>query len=207
MSDQTNMEEAINQFVKSLEEEQKYDKLIEVSKNINTASEEINSVKDTRDTDLTDEDNYKKIEKFLTTIISLITESEVSEIKFDEESGQVKVYGKDLGIAIGKSGKNLEAIEYITNLYIKRKNLFKTGISLDIKDYRKKRCKTIKNMALKMAQKAVKEGKKIVLKPMPPYERKIVHNALSDNKDVRTKSKDKDPYRKIIIYPLKDIKK
>jgi spoIIIJ-associated protein len=62
-------------------------------------------------------------------------------------------------------------------------------------------------MALKMAQKAVKEGKKIALKPMPPYERKIVHDALSDNKDVKTKSKDKDPYRKIIIYPLKDIKK
>lgn len=208
MSEQTNMEEAINQFVKSLEEEQKYDKLIEVSKNAKTASEEANLAKNIENTtDLTSEDSYKKIEKFLTTIISLITESEVSEIKSDRESGQVKVYGKNLGIAIGKNGKNLEAIEYITNLYIKRKDLLKTGISLDIKDYRKKRCKTIKDMALKMAQKAVKEGKKIALKPMPPYERKIVHDALSDNKDVKTKSKDKDPYRKIIIYPLKDIKK
>ena len=66
MSEQTNMEEAINQFVKSLEEEQKYDKLIEVSKNAKTASEEANLAKNIENTtDLTSEDSYKKIEKFI----------------------------------------------------------------------------------------------------------------------------------------------
>ena len=59
-------------------------------------------------------------------------------------------------------------------------------------------------MALKMAQKAVKEGRKIALRPMPPYERKAVHNLLSKIKEVRTRSRDNEPNRRIVIYPVEN---
>ena len=98
----------------------------------------------------------------------------------------------------------MEAIEYILNLYAKRKDLSEKNLTIDIKDYKKKKYEAIKNIALKMAGKAIKEQKKIILKPMPSYERKIIHDVLSENKEVKTKSKNKEPYRRIIIYPLKE---
>jgi len=98
----------------------------------------------------------------------------------------------------------MEAIEYIVNLVARRKNILDKSVAIDIKDYKRKKYDIIKNIAIKMAKKAVKEGRKIVLKPMPSYERKIVHDALSDSKDVKTKSKNKEPYRRIIIYPNKE---
>lgn len=216
MSEQRSMEEAISQFVESLEEEQKSNKLIESKQKIKNEEE---AEKDKED------ENYKieyeeekeeivekikpiedidKIKEFIIKIVSSVTNSEVSEIKYDKENNEIQIYGKDLGIAIGKNGKNMEAIEYIVNLVARRKNILESSVVIDIKGYRRKKYEIIKNLAIRMAKKAVMEGRKIVLKPMPSYERKIVHDALSDNKEVKTKSKNKDPYRRIIIYPNKE---
>lgn len=216
MSEQRSMEEAISQFVESLEEEQKSNKLIESKQKIKNEEE---AEKDKED------ENYKieyeeekeeivekikpiedidKIKEFIIKIVSSVTNSEVSEIKYDKENNEIQIYGKDLGIAIGKNGKNMEAIEYIVNLVARRKNILESSVVIDIKGYRRKKYEIIKNLAIRMAKKAVREGRKIVLKPMPSYERKIVHDALSDNKEVKTKSKNKDPYRRIIIYPNKE---
>lgn len=216
MSEQRSMEEAISQFVESLEEEQKSNKLIESKQKIKNEEE---AEKDKED------ENYKieyeeekeeivekikpiedidKIKEFIIKIVSSVTNSEVSEIKYDKENNEIQIYGKDLGIAIGKNGKNMEAIEYIVNLVARRKNILESSVVIDIKGYRRKKYEIIKNLAIRMAKKAVMEGRKIVLKPMPSYERKIVHDALSDNKEVKTRSKNKDPYRRIIIYPNKE---
>ena len=216
MSEQRSMEEAISQFVESLEEEQKSNKLIESKQKIKNEEE---TEKDKED------ENYKieyeeekeeivekikpiedidKIKEFIIKIVSSVTNSEVSEIKYDKENNEIDIYGKDLGIAIGKNGKNMEAIEYIVNLVARRKNILESSVVIDIKGYRRKKYEIIKNLAIRMAKKAVREGRKIVLKPMPSYERKIVHDTLSGNKEVKTKSKNKDPYRRIIIYPNKE---
>ena len=211
MSENTSMEEAIGKFVESLEEEQKNDRLLE-SNNIKESYIDDNT-EEYYDENVQDEDNYviedswekaERIKEFIKRVVALVTNSEVTEVTYDEISGKINVYGRDLGIAIGKNGKNMEAIEYILNLYVKRKNLCDKNITIDIKDYKKKKYEIIKNMALKMAGKAIKEQKKIVLKPMPSYERKIIHDVLSDNKEVKTKSKNKEPYRRIIIYPLRE---
>jgi spoIIIJ-associated protein len=220
MSEQRSMEEAISNFVDSLEEEQKSNKLIE--------SNQKEKILDENEEDI-DKDKYKnyenypgkeddeevtetkeptgdieKIKDFVVRIVSIVSDSEVSDIKYDKENNKIDVYGKDLGIAIGKNGKNMEAIEYIVNLVARRKNILDRSVSIDIKDYKRKKYDIIKNLAIRMAKKAVKEGRKIVLKPMPSYERKIIHDALSENKEVKTKSKNKEPYRRIIIYPNKE---
>ena len=212
MSENTSMEEAISKFVESLEEEQKNNKLLETNNIKESYIDDITEEYYEEDIleekeEYTIEDDCQKAEKiknFIKKIITLVTNSEVSGVAYDGTCGKINVYGRDLGIAIGKNGKNLEAIEYILNLYIKKKNLSDKNITIDIKDYKKNKYETIKNMALKMAGKAVKEQRKIVLKPMPSYERKIIHDVLSENKEVKTKSKNKEPYRRIIIYPLKE---
>ena len=211
MSENASMEEAISKFVESLEEEQKNDKLLESNNIKESYIDEI--TEDYYEEEIFEENNYdtvdnkeksEKIKDFIKKVIALVTNSEVSEVNFDETAGKIDVYGRDLGIAIGKNGKNMEAIEYILNLYAKRKDLSEKNLTIDIKDYKKKKYEAIKNIALKMAGKAIKEQKKIILKPMPSYERKIIHDVLSENKEVKTKSKNKEPYRRIIIYPLKE---
>ncbi|MCE5329395.1 KH domain-containing protein [bacterium] len=212
MSEQKSMEEAIGKFVESLEEEQKSNKLIESNQKIKISEEnEIEEEKEDEDNFYSEEsekyddenNDIEKIKEFIKKIIIYVSNSEISEIRYDKEINKIDVYGKDLGIAIGKNGKNMEAIEYLVNLYAKRKNIIDKTIIIDIKDYRKKKNDIIKNLAIRMAKKAVKEGRKIILKPMPSYERKIIHDTLSDNKEVKTKSKNKEPYRRIIIYPNK----
>lgn len=210
MSVQKSMEEAINKFVESLEEEQKSNKLIESNKKITEDSgceQEIENEDDFYDEEPekidNEYENIDKIKEFTKKIISSVSDSEITEIIYDKEINKINIYGKDLGIAIGKNGKNMEAIEYIINLYAKRKKFINKTIIIDIKDYKKKKYDIIKNLAMRMAKKAIKEKRKIILKPMPSYERKIVHDALSDSKDVKTKSKNKEPYRRIIIYPNK----
>ncbi len=212
MSEQKSMEEAIGKFVESLEEEQKSNKLIESNQKIKISEEnEIEEEKEDEDNFYSEEsekyddenNDIEKIKEFIKKIIIYVSNSEISEIRYDKEINKIDVYGKDLGIAIGKNGKNMEAIEYLVNLYAKRKKIINKSIIIDIKDYRKKKNDIIKNLAIRMAKKAIKEGRKIILKPMPSYERKIIHDTLSDNKEVNTKSKNKEPYRRIIIYPNK----
>ena len=216
MSEQRSMEEAISQFVESLEEEQKSNKLIESKQKIKNEEEaekdkegenykiEYEEEKEEIVEKIKPIEDIDKIKEFIIKIVSSVTNSEVSEIKYDKENNEIDVFGKDLGIAIGKNGKNMEAIEYIVNLVARRKNILESSVVIDIKGYRRKKYEIIKNLAIRMAKKAVMEGRKIVLKPMPSYERKIVHDTLSDNKEVKTRSKNKDPYRRIIIYPNKE---
>ncbi|MCL4385359.1 MAG: KH domain-containing protein [Actinobacteria bacterium] len=224
MTEQRSMEEAISKFVESLEEEQKSNKLIESKNKIKTAEEkeeekkeeEIKEKKEIKNDNkveknninnnfiVKNEDDIGKIKEFIARVVNSICNSEVSEIKYDKEKNEIDIYGKDLGIAIGKNGKNMEALEYIINIIAKKKNILNKSVTIDIKDYRKKKYAIMKNLAIRMAKKAVKEGRKIVLKPMPSYERKIIHDILSDNKEVKTVSKNKEPYRRIIIYPNKE---
>jgi len=220
MTEQRSMEEAISKFVESLEEEQKSNRLIE-SKNIVNINESQEEGKEEENEEtrienkveknnlsnnliVKNEDDIGEIKKFIAKVIKSICNSEVYEIKFDKEKNEIDIYGKDLGIAIGKNGKNIEALEYIVNIIARKKNILNKSISIDIKDYKKKKYKAIKNLAIRMAKKAIKEDRKIVLKPMLSYERKIIHDILSDSKEVKTVSKNKEPYRRIIIYPSKN---
>ena len=222
MSEQRSMEEAISSFVDSLEEEQKSNKLIESNQKEKIVDENEENLENDRykdyenypgkEDDEEEEINEKivatgdieEIKDFIVRVISTVSNSEISDIKYDKDNNKIDIYGKDLGIAIGKNGKNMEAIEYIVNLVARKKNILDRSISIDIKDYKRKKYDIIKNLAIRMAKKAVKEGRKIVLKPMPSYERKIIHDALSESKEVKTKSKNKEPYRRIIIYPNKE---
>ncbi|MBA7712800.1 hypothetical protein ES703_121790 [subsurface metagenome] len=194
ITEDKSIKKAIDSYIKSLEEEQKRNKLIENnSKKIESSTgEEINGM--------------EKIKQILKKLIELICLGE--EVKIDTDSKELKlsVSGNDLGIVIGRDGKNMQALESIINLIGKRKKLLCRNVTIDIKDYRKKKIDKIKKTAVIMAKKAISEGRKIALKPMGAYERKIIHNLLAKFKDVTTRSRYEEPNRCIIIYPIKGSK-
>jgi len=193
MPEDKNMKDAIDSYVESLEKEQKNDRLAEN----NSKKEKENNLEVT---------GLEKIRKILKKVMELICLGEEIKINTDSEEWKLSVYGKDLGVAIGRDGRNMQALEYIINLIGRRKKLIERNVNIDIKDYRKKKIEKIKKTAIAMARKAINEGRKIALRPMGSYERKIIHNALADVKDVSTRSSYEEPNRRIIIYPVKGSK-
>jgi len=193
MPEDKNMKDAIDSYVESLEKEQKNDRLVEN----NSKKKKENNLEAT---------GLEKIRKILKKVMELICLGEEIKINTDSEEWKLSVYGKDLGIAIGRDGRNMQALEYIINLIGRRKKLIERNVNIDIKDYRKKKIEKIKKIAMSMARKAINEGRKIALRPMSSYERKIIHNTLADVKDVSTRSSYEEPNRRIIIYPVKGSK-
>lgn len=193
MPEDKNMKDAIDSYVESLEKEQKNDRLAEN----NSKKKKENNLEVT---------GLEKIRKILKKVMELICLGEEIKINTDSEEWKLSVYGKDLSIAIGRDGRNMQALEYIINLIGRRKKLIERNVNIDIKDYRKKKIEKIKKIAMAMARKAINEGRKIALRPMSSYERKIIHNTLADVKDISTRSSYEEPNRRIIIYPVKGSK-
>lgn len=199
MTRSDNIKDAVNSFVMSLEEEQKNEKII----NIKAEKEEEAQNKKSNQVKLFEihDDGIERLADILKKTIEIITMDKEIRIEPDKKKSSIAVYGRDLSIVIGKNGRNMDALEYLINLIGKRKKLIEKNVVLDIKDYRKNNDEKIKKMAISMAQKALKEGRRIVLRPMPSHERKIVHNILSKVKDIKTQSRDDEPNRRIVIYP------
>lgn len=118
---------------------------------------------------------------------------------------RMEFIGKDLGILIGRRGDTLDALQYLANLVAnKQSNLFSNNnerirIILDAEDYRMRREETLIKLAMKMADRVKKTGRKVVLEPMNPQERRIIHTALQDDTAVQTISEGAEPFRRIII--------
>jgi len=194
MTEDKSIKDAVNSFVESLEEEQKRNRLIENTPKSIVKNKDIEN------------DGLEKIKGVLKRILKFICPDEEVKIEADLAELRLSVKGEDLGAAIGRDGKNIQALEYIINLIGKRKKFVDRNIIIDIKDYRKKRINGIKKTAIFMAKKAINEGRKIALKPMDSYERKIIHNLLAEFKNVTTRSRYDEPNRRIIIYPIKSSK-
>ncbi|MGM9525919.1 MAG: RNA-binding cell elongation regulator Jag/EloR [Peptococcaceae bacterium] len=109
--------------------------------------------------------------------------------------------GKNLGILIGRRGDTLDSLQFLLNLVINEKNTAKVKGIIDIENYRAKREETLIGLSHKLAAKARKTGQKVVLEPMNPQERRIIHMALQNDRRVSTYSEGEEPYRKVVIVP------
>lgn len=107
--------------------------------------------------------------------------------------------GEDLGILIGKHGQTLDALQYLTNLAAHRDSEERVRIIIDVEDYRKRREETLVRLAQRLADRVKLRGEKVVLEPMSPHERKIIHTALQDDLRVTTFSEGEEPFRKVVI--------
>jgi spoIIIJ-associated protein len=120
----------------------------------------------------------------------------------DSEDGlKISLRGPNMGILIGHRGETLDSLQYLVSLVINKEN---TGseykrVILDTENYRRRREETLVRLANRLAAKARTQSKSVVLEPMNPYERRIIHSALQDNPYVTTHSEGEEPFRKIVI--------
>lgn len=118
----------------------------------------------------------------------------------NEDVLNINVEGENMAIIIGRRGQTLDSLQYLTSLVVNKGREDYVRVILDTENYRKKRKETLERLANKLAYKAKKMRKDIVLEPMNPYERRIIHSALQGNPHVSTRSEGDEPYRKVIIF-------
>jgi spoIIIJ-associated protein len=137
--------------------------------------------------------------EFLTNVFRNMGLSVNMNCKTDNGYINISIKGTRLGILIGRRGETLDALQYLTNLAVNRKTEKRVNIILDVEGYRKRREETLNRLARRLAEKVKRTGNKVMLEPMNPHERRIIHTALQNNMDVTTYSEGEEPYRKVII--------
>lgn len=137
---------------------------------------------------------------FLSNILNQMSISAKLEIEQNDEVLSINMIGEDMAILIGKRGQTLDSLQYLVSLVVNKEREDYLRVVLDTENYRAKRKETLEALAEKLASKVKKSRKNVILEPMNPYERRIIHSALQNNPSVSTKSEGEEPYRKVIIY-------
>lgn len=123
------------------------------------------------------------------------------DVKPTDAGYEVEISGDDAAIAIGHRGEVLDAIQYLATVKMNRDKETFTKVVVDAEGYRVRREKTLKDLAVRLATKAIREGVRVELEPMNPHDRKIVHETLAENDDIVTFSTGTEPNRFITIEP------
>lgn len=143
-------------------------------------------------------------EKFLRDVFATMNLEVTIEVEDLGDDVKLNLVGKGLGTLIGRRGQALDALQYVANLAVNRKREEdKLHFTLDVEDYRRRREVTLKKLAKSVAERAIKTRKEVRLEPMNRHERKIIHTVLQDNERVETHSAGEDPYRYVIVTPVK----
>ncbi len=137
---------------------------------------------------------------FLQEVLIYMGEKVEIDAKLKDNTLYLDLSGPNMAILIGKRGSTLDSLQYLTSLVVNKGKKEYIRVIIDTENYRKKREKTLIKLAEKLAYKARKYKKDVVLEPMNPYERRIIHSALQGNEDISTRSEGEDPYRKVRIY-------
>ena len=111
----------------------------------------------------------------------------------------VELKGDDMGVLIGKRGQTLDSLQYLTNLAINKNSDNYYKVKIDTEDYRKRRKDTLENLAKNIAYKVKRTKRPVALEPMNPFERRVIHSALQNDKYVTTHSEGEEPYRHVIV--------
>ena len=118
-----------------------------------------------------------------------------------EEEIFISITGDKNGILIGKHGKTLDALQYLTGLAVHKVVEGRIRVVVDVEGYRERRKVTLEKLAARYAEQAVERGSKVVLEPMNPQERRLIHMALQEDNRIITESEGAEPYRKVVIIP------
>jgi spoIIIJ-associated protein len=140
---------------------------------------------------------------FLEDVFSKMKMDVNIDIKLDKNNNMnIELSGDNMGVLIGKRGQTLDSLQYLISLVVNKNSDQYVRIKLDTENYRDRRRETLENLASNIAYKVRKTGKKFTLEPLNPYERRIIHSTLQNNKYVKTHSEGEEPYRKVIIVPI-----
>ncbi|NLI88918.1 MAG: protein jag [Epulopiscium sp.] len=143
-------------------------------------------------------------EEFLAEILEKMGVEAEIETKTSKNQIDMNISGEKMGLIIGKRGETLDAIQYLVNLAVNKNTDTYTRVIIDTENYRKRREETLRKLANRLAKRAAQTNQKVVLEPMNPYDRRIIHAALQKSKIARTYSEGKEPYRRVVIVPKND---
>lgn len=143
-----------------------------------------------------------EIREFLDSVFKAMKLEVTIDIKVDEDNRNVDVElnGPEMGVLIGKRGQTLDSIQYLTSLVVNKGREKYVRIKMDTEDYRNRRKETLESLAKNIAYKVKRSRRPVALEPMNPYERRIIHSALQNDKFVSTKSEGEEPFRHVVIY-------
>lgn len=170
-------------------------------------SEELNSA-DTFDepAEITDEELDFVADTAIAVIKDILQYFSVGGVTIDEYDGDegeliLDITGEDTAVLIGRHGKTLESLQFLISAIVVRKLGFRYPVVIDVEGYKSRQRAKIESIARSAANRAVKEHRNIKLRPMSPYERRIVHIALREDNRVETESEDEGAMRHVVVYP------
>ena len=147
------------------------------------------------------EEIERRITTFLTDMFKAMGFEVAIKVSFDDpECVYVDLSGPNMGVLIGKRGQTLDSIQYLTSLVVNKGRDKYVRIKLDTEDYRNRRKETLESLARNIAYKVKRTRRPVSLEPMNPYERRIIHSALQNDKFVSTKSEGEEPFRHVVVF-------
>ena len=142
-----------------------------------------------------------EIREFLDSVFKAMKLEVTIDIKVDEDNRNVDVElnGPEMGVLIGKRGQTLDSLQYLTNLAINKQSENYYRVKIDTEDYRKRRRETLENLAKNISFKVKRTKRPVSLEPMNPFERRVIHSALQNDRFVETHSEGDEPYRHVVV--------
>ncbi len=143
----------------------------------------------------------EQINAFLGEIFKIMNMDVDIQYQIEEETRivSIEMKGSDMGVLIGKRGQTLDSLQYLISLVVNKDTNEYIRVKLDTENYRRRRRATLENLAKNIAFKVKRERKPITLEPMNPYERRIIHSALQNDRYVETHSEGAEPYRRVVV--------
>ncbi len=149
----------------------------------------------------------ERVRTFVAELISQMGLDCTSTVTREGQEISVKVAGKSASAFIGYRGEVLDAIQYMTLWIANKEGDDFVRVSIDAEDYRQRRKETLTRLAERLAHKCHKTGRKVELEPMNPFERRVIHTALQNDKFVRTESYGEGRFRHVVILPKEEVKR
>ena len=157
---------------------------------------------------LTDEELYNIADTAIAALKDVLKYFNVGEVTIDEYEGDegeliLDITGDDLAVLIGRHGKTLDALQFIISAITVRKIGFRFPVIIDVEGYKNRQRQKLESLARSSANKAASQGRSVKLRPMTPYERRIIHVALRDDARVDTASEGEGTARHVVVVPVK----
>lgn len=139
--------------------------------------------------------------KFLGEVFDAMEMEVIVDAKYNdaEKTLDIDMRGEEIGILIGKRGQTLDSLQYLVSLVVNRGQADYIRVKLDTENYRQRRKETLENLAKNIAYKVKRTKRPVSLEPMNPYERRIIHSALQNDRYVTTHSEGEEPFRRVVV--------
>ena len=144
------------------------------------------------------EENVKEFLKSVFHAMDMAVEI-IVKVSEEDKTIDVELKGEDMGVLIGKRGQTLDSLQYLTNLAVNKHSENYYKVKVDTEDYRKRRKDTLENLAKNIAYKVKRTKRAVELEPMNPFERRVIHSALQNDRFVTTHSEGEEPYRHVVV--------